>query len=402
MESTDNSRPADSPVPPAAPGAHPRAHWESEAVKVVRPVFRALAQRRLKADMPVECRPGEEQDRRHYTCLEALGRSLAGIGPWLNLAPQGDSRHEAVREALFQDTLAALEAAVDPASPDCMNFSRGRQPLVDAAFLAQGLLRSFDRVWPALDESTRLALIDNLRQTRSMLPGANNWILFPAMIEAFLRQCGAEWDPVRIDYAVRQHEQWYLGDGLYGDGPPFHADYYNSYVIQPMLLDTLNAVADTSEAWNEQLEKARLRARRHAAIQERMISPDGSYPPLGRSLAYRGGAFQGLAQMALFNDLPAEVSPGQARCALGAVIKRTLQAPGTFDENGWLRIGVAGSQPSLGEVYISTGSLYLCSTIFLPLGLYPDQDFWTQPDTPWTSRRIWNGEDLPPDHAIPG
>ncbi len=26
---------------------------------------------------------------------------------------------------------------------------------------------------------------------------------------------------MRIDYAVRQHEQWYKGDGTYGDGPDF-------------------------------------------------------------------------------------------------------------------------------------------------------------------------------------
>jgi hypothetical protein len=29
------------------------------------------------------------------------------------------------------------------------------------------------------------------------------------------------------------------------------------------------------------------RARRYAAVLERMIAPDGSFPPIGRSLAYR-------------------------------------------------------------------------------------------------------------------
>ena len=36
----------------------------------------------------------------------------------------------------------AIARAVDPASPDFLNFTRDRQPLVDAAFLAQGLLRA--------------------------------------------------------------------------------------------------------------------------------------------------------------------------------------------------------------------------------------------------------------------
>jgi hypothetical protein len=33
------------------------------------------------------------------------------------------------------------------------------------------------------------------------------------------------------------------------------------------------------------------RAKRYAAVQERMIGPDGTFPPIGRSLAYRCGAF---------------------------------------------------------------------------------------------------------------
>ena len=105
--------------------------------------------------------------------------------------------------------------------------------------------------------------------------------------------------------------------------------------------------------------------------------PDGSFPAIGRSLAYRCGAFQLLAQMALRRALPEGVSPAQARGALTAVIRRTLEAPDTFDANGWLRIGFCGHQPGVGETYISTGSLYLCSVAFLPLGLPPTDEFWS-------------------------
>ena len=51
---------------------------------------------------------------------------------------------------------------------------------------------------------------------------------------------------MRVDYALRQHDQWYKGDGIYGDGPQFHWDYYNSFVIHPMLLDVLDACARRS------------------------------------------------------------------------------------------------------------------------------------------------------------
>jgi len=67
------------------------------------------------------------------------------------------------------------------------------------------------------------------------------------------------------------------------------------------------------------------------------IGPDGSFPPIGRSIAYRCGAFHALAQAALRKRLPEGVSPAQVRGALTAVIRRSIDAPETFDANGWLR-----------------------------------------------------------------
>jgi hypothetical protein len=220
------------------------------------------------------------------------------------------------------------------------------------------------------------------------------------MIEAALAALGAHWDSMRVDYALRQHDAWYKGDGAYGDGPAFHWDYYNSFVIQPMLLDVLDAFRDKQPAWKELAVRVDERARRYAAVLERLIAPDGSFPPIGRSLAYRCGAFHLLAQMALRRALPAGLSPAQVRGALTAVIRRTLDAPDTFDADGWLRIGFCGHQPGVGEPYISTGSLYLCTVAFLPLGLAPTDEFWSAAPQPWTSRRAWSGESFPIDHAL--
>ncbi|MBQ8751878.1 MAG: DUF2264 domain-containing protein, partial [Clostridia bacterium] len=72
-----------------------------------------------------------------------------------------------------------------------------------------------------------------------------------------------------------------------------------------------------------------------------------------------------------------------------------------FDENGWLTVGVCGSQPGMGEAYISTGSLYLCCAVFLPLGLPENDPFWSDPDTAWTMQSLWNGEDRECEHWIP-
>jgi hypothetical protein len=374
-----------------------RSSWIATLERLSRPLLEALAKGELRRRMPVEERPGA--GRAACTHLEAAGRLLCGIAPWLEL-DGGDERERRVREELRQLAVRGIAQGVLSDGPDRFAFEAGQQPIVDTAFLAQALLRAPHQLRDALAEPVRRELAAALASTRDRKPSFSNWLLFAAITEAALSALGQSWDRMRVDFALRQHEQWYKGDGIYGDGPQFHWDYYNAFVIQPMLVDVHAAVAGLDGVWDRQGEEVRRRAARWAAVQERLIAPDGSFPVIGRSIAYRCGAFQSLAQAALLGLLPPELPPAQARCALDAVIRRTLAAPGTFDGDGWLRIGLCGHQPSLGEGYISTGSLYLCATAFLPLGLPPEHPFWSGPDLPWTGRRAWSGEDLAADHAI--
>ncbi len=378
-----------------APGD--REVWLDVLTKVAEPVLTHLAAGTLRTRMPVEQAAGST--RQTVTHLEAIGRLLAGMAPWLAL-PADDSAEGRQRARYVDLARRAVASAVDPASPDFMNFTRERQPLVDAAFLAQGILRAPGVLGDGLDAAVRRHLVAALESTRVIVPGYNNWLLFSATVEAGLKQLGAPWDRVRVDYALRQHDQWYKGDGAYGDGPEFHFDYYNSFVIHPMLVDVLDACGSEMPAWKDLAARVGKRAVRYAAVQERMIGPDGSYPVMGRSLAYRCGAFHLLAQTALRHALPEHVEPAQVRGALTAVIRRTMHAPGTFDDRGWLQIGFAGHQPGVGETYISTGSLYLCATGLLPLGLAASDAFWSAPPTPWTSARAWSGQPFPIDHAL--
>src|SRR5690606_40015581 len=64
-------------------------------------------------------------------------------------------------------------------------------------------------------------------------------------------------------------------------------DYYNSFVIQPMLIDVLLEVGHVYPEWERMREPVLARAERYAAVLERMISPEGAYPIIGRSIAYR-------------------------------------------------------------------------------------------------------------------
>jgi hypothetical protein len=385
-------------------GQQDRAAWLKVVERVSQPVLEAISQQKLRATMPIECVKGHEQDRAQSTHLEAVGRLLSGLAPWLEAGPgsgaNSDPEEEKLRSRYQEWARLAIRYGTDPKSPDALNFGTNQQSVVDAAFLALAIVRAPTQLWEKLDSTTKENLVRALVETRKIQPGFNNWLLFSAMIEACFCKYGQPWDTMRIDYALRQHQEWYKGDGVYGDGPAFHWDYYNSYVIQPMMLTVLDAVSTVTHRWAFLNSAVTARARRYAAIQERLISPEGTYPPIGRSLAYRFGALQHLAEMAWRRDLPERVTPAQVRAAMTAVITRMASAPGTFDAQGWLNIGFAGHQPSIGETYISTGSLYLCSAAWLPLGLDASDEFWSAPPQPWTSRKAWSGVDVPTDHAI--
>src|SRR5216117_2999825 len=136
----------------AASSLGDRDFWIAVMRRLANPVLTNLANGTLKAKMPVEQAAGA--DRRPVTHLEALGRLLAGLAPWIELA--ADASVEGRLRAHYADLARrAIASAVDPASPDVLNFTRDRQPLVDAAFLAQGILRAPRALRDAFEPATK-------------------------------------------------------------------------------------------------------------------------------------------------------------------------------------------------------------------------------------------------------
>jgi len=156
----------------------------------------------------------------------------------------------------------------------------------------------------------------------------------------------------------------------------------------------------------------RERMQKFCCILERFVSPEGTYPVFGRSIPYRLAVFQPLAMMAWQKRLPEQLSNGQVRAAITAVMKRMYAAdlyelglsatpantPTNFNKGGFLTIGFVGSHPNVADVYTNNGSLYMTTLAFLPLGLPADDPFWTDPAQPWTSKKAWEAEDFPKDH----
>lgn len=383
-------------------GAADRDYWLNSMLKIVEPVYTNLSQNTLRKNMPVETTDGLNtgNSRKGVTHLEALGRSFCGIAPWLNL-PVDNTAEGKLRAKYVDLVVKSITNAVNPDSPDYLRFDGpGAQPLVDAAFFAHGLIRSKDQIWPKLDKLTKERVVNEMRASRRIRPFQSNWLLFSAMLEAALLEFTGECDMKPIQYAIDKHKEWYKGDGWYGDGAAFHLDYYNSYVIQPMLTDVLAVLKSKERVEGDFYDTQIKRMIRYAKQQEILISPEGTYPVIGRSMGYRFGAFQVLAQVSMMELLPDGTTPGQVRSALTAVLKRQL-VPETFDKDGWLTLGFAGHQPKIAEGYVSTGSAYLCTFIFLPLGLDKNAEFWTAPAEDWSSKKIWSGsKDIKIDSSI--
>ena len=334
-----------------------RELWAGVLYQMAAPVLSNMSEGKLQKNMQVELSPTWDGRDKRVTYMECFGRLMAGLAPWLSL-PDDDTAEGKQRRQLREWALKSYAQAVDPKSQDYLLWRKEGQPLVDAAYVA----------------------------------------------ESFLRKAGAKSDAYRIVSALRKVEEWYVGDGFYSDGPGFAFDYYNSFVLHPMYVECLEVFTNSgkNKIWNApdcNFQRAQKRMQRFGMILERFISPEGAFPVFGRSITYRTGTLQPLALLAWRGWLPKELSNGQVRAAMTAVINRMFGDNRNFNEKGFLTLGFNGSQPHISDWYTNNGSLYMASLAFLPLGLPADHPFWTDAPQAWTSKKAWGGEEFPKDHA---
>lgn len=378
-----------------------REYWCAQAYKMASPVLENMSKGELQKNMVLEFSPSFDRRDRRVAYMECFGRLMAGIAPWLAL-PDDDTAEGKQRRQLRQWALASYKNAVDPNSPDYLLWRKEGQTLVDAAYLAESFIRAYDALWVPLDDTTKQRYIKEFTQLRRVDPPYTNWLLFSSTVESFLAKVGAPYDAFRVNTAIRKVEEWYVGDGWYSDGPEFAFDYYSCYVFHPMYLETLQNMIDSRKGRRSSYEsgykRALLRAQKMAVILERFISPEGTFPVFGRSIPYRMAAMQPLALMAWKQTLPKELSNGQVRAALTAVMHRMFDVQDNYNKGGYLTIGFCGSQPDVADWYTNNGSLYMASLAFMPLGLPADHPFWTSPAEEWTQVKAWGGKPFPKDH----
>lgn len=380
-----------------------REKWLKSMLKIVNPIIENAANGKLHSALPLS----NDEKKRGVAYLEAIGRTVDGIAPWLELDESKitDDYERELQAEYRVLTRKAMANAADPCSPDYCVWNKSDtnmmadQPVVDAAFYASAILKAPHQLWDLQSAEAKKNILNAFDRALLMRSHRSNWLMFTAIIEACKYKLTGVADAMRIDLALAFHYEWYKGDGMYGDGELFVMNYYNSYVIQPMLEEVTRNAADiiVEKKFRERTVDA---LSRYAEILEHSIAPDGSFPFLGRSIVYRMAAFQALSHAVLTDNLPKSLPANQVRCALTKVIEKTMSAKTLFDENGFLTKGLYGKQEQLADYYINTGSLYLTTTIFLPLGLAPSHPFWSGGDVKTTWEKAWSGDDLVEDIAL--
>ena len=255
-----------------------------------------------------------------------------------------------------------------------------QQPIVEAANLAFGLALCREQVWDRLDEPTRERLADWLAHHARLRAWDNNWLLFTAVVEAFLASVGIDVPGGHMDEDVERVESWYLGDGWYNDGPPTgnrNIDHYNSWVIHPFLWQWYRLRGDAADP----ARRARMLGRlaEFAGNYARTFAADGAPLHQGRSLTYRMATVAGLWTAALAGVSP--LSPARTRQLCTAAVHHFEQLGVTGSEPPSLGWRAGYFEPSL-QVYSGPGSPYFAGMGYLGLAASADHPLWTAPDEP--------------------
>jgi hypothetical protein len=120
-----------------APAPTDREVWTALLYRMAQPVLEPMSEGRLQQTMTyengnLEISPTWDGRNKKVTYMEAFGRLMAGLAPWLSL-PDDDTAEGALRKQTRQWALQAYRHAVDPSSPDYLGWGSGGQTLVDAA-----------------------------------------------------------------------------------------------------------------------------------------------------------------------------------------------------------------------------------------------------------------------------
>jgi len=275
-----------------------------------------------------------------------------------------------------------LGTGTDPSSDEAWPpIEDQSQPIVEAALIALALHETRRWIWQELDDATRQRTIDWLSGIQGKQTFLNNWVLFPVIVQAFLKSVGAHHRQEEIDRNLDLVDSWYRRDGWYTDGPGQNYDYYVGWVLHFHTLMWCRIDGDRSDAARAAVYRRRVF--RFLEQYRLMFGADGAPLYQGRSLTYRFAVVAPLWAAALVGSTP--LSPGETRrIATGAV--RYFLEHGAV-RNNVLTLGWHGEFLPMIQQYSGHGSPYWGSMGFCGLVLPNDHAVWTAQEEPLAVER---------------
>jgi hypothetical protein len=162
---------------------------------------------------------------------------------------------------------------------------------------------------------------------------------------------------------------------------------YRGYLVQPMVVMILQIAERKRNQLAAYLPEVLERGRRTTASLEERISADGALPVVGPSSAHRFAAYFQLSNGALDGQLDSSVAPSAVRSAVTTAARRMLESPVLVDDEGWLQPDPTTYGARADEPFYTGGSLYVCLTGLVHLGLPETDPFWSDAPVDWTARR---------------
>jgi hypothetical protein len=349
-----------------------RRHWEVTADHLLARVARYATPHGALYHLPG---PRESSAGRHSDGHEGYARSFL-LAAFRLAGARGADPHglaERYAEGLVTGTAATGGREVWPKPCDY------GQMLVEAASIALALYETRPWIWDRLPDAVRQRAAAWLADAGSRETWANNWLLFPVIVQAFLRAVGAPHRQDVIERNLARVDSFHRAEGWYSDGPGDCFDHYVGWAVQLYTLWWCRMLGDDAE----RVASYRARARRWLADYRLLFAANGSPLHHGRSLVYRFAAAAPFWAGALLDATP--LAPGETRRLASGCLRHFLEhgaAAGGLLSLGWHR-----PFPAMAQGYSGPASPYWAAKGFAGLLLAEDHPCWTAPEEPLAVER---------------
>ena len=252
------------------------------------------------------------------------------------------------------------------------------QSIVETASIAIALYETRPWLWDRLDTTDQRAISAWLAGVNDRRVPMNNWLLFPVIINEFLRSVDYEHSPEIINRNLDIVDAMYTADGWYADGFGNNYDHYCGWAMAfyTGMWSIMSGGPDQSTRAVRYLE----RLGRFVDQYQYLFGGDGQPIHIGRSLTYRWAACAPL--WLAMRTGTSSMQPGTVRRIASGCMRYFLERGAVDPTTGLLTAGWHGALPLGSQSYIGPASPYWAAKAFVGLTLNPGHPAWTEDECP--------------------